>query len=102
MRKTIVIVMSIAAAAAAVVVAFTVSGNHHTPARPAGIVRTVAPAPPPTQPPAPSAAFDADTFLNLLTRVDAGIANGLIDTLSAADRAALATDVTNRVAAGIG
>jgi hypothetical protein len=100
MRKILVIVTSIAAAAV-VVAALTLSSSHHRTARPASIVRTVVPAAA-GQPPTPSATFDADGFLNALTRVDRNLAHQLIDALSPADRAALAADVSDRVGAAVG
>jgi hypothetical protein len=74
--------------------------RHHPPAPVATAVRT-APAPPSALPP-PSATFDAETFLNLMTRVDPTVATKLINSLSPADRADLACDVELRTGLAAG
>jgi len=101
MRRVVVLVTSIAVVVV-VAVALTVSTSHHGPVRPAGVIRTAVPATAPAPPPTPSATFDADAFLNALTRVDGTVANQLIDALSPADRAALANDVNDRIGAAMG
>jgi hypothetical protein len=100
MRKTLALVMSVAVVAI-VAAALTLSGSHHHKGRPVSIVRTVVPAAA-GQPPTPSAAFDAEGFLNALTRVARNLADQLIDALSPADRAALAADASDRIGAAVG
>jgi hypothetical protein len=86
---------------AAAVGAVANRGSHHRPlVRPAGVVRNVAPATVPSA--SPSADFDADTFLALLTRIDPTVANQLMGALSSADRAALATNLETRTGLAAG
>jgi hypothetical protein len=101
MRKTLVAVTALAVAAALVVATVTMDRDHHGGARPASIVHTLLPAAATAPAPTPSAAFDADTFLNALTHVDGNTANELIDALSPADRAALATDVKDHIGVAV-
>jgi hypothetical protein len=82
--------VAIVVIATAVVVVANPSHHRHAPAT--AVVHVVTPeaAASPTQ---PGADFEADAFLNLLTRVDPAIANQLVNALSPADRVALVTQV---------
>jgi hypothetical protein len=99
-RTALVAVVSIVAVVA--MAAVIDRGNrHHPPARPAAVIRSVAPAA--ATPPIPSTAdFAADTFLNLLTGVDPTMANQLIDALSSGDRAVLQNDLETRTGLSAG
>jgi len=71
-------------------------GHHrHPSARPA-IVRSGAPVAV-TPSTAPSSDFDVNAFVDVLGRVDPGVANQLIRSLSPADRAALGTELETSV-----
>jgi hypothetical protein len=92
-RKAFVAVVLVAAATAVGVLANPSPRHRLAPA--ATVVRT---APAPASPPStPSATFDAETFLNLIIRVDPIVATQLINSLSPADRADLAADVQLRI-----
>jgi hypothetical protein len=93
-RNAFVAVVLIAVAAGAVGL-LTNPGPHHRTAPFATVVRA---APAPASPPSPpSSTFDAETFLNLMTRVEPAVATQLINSSSPADRAALAADVQLRI-----
>jgi hypothetical protein len=97
--RAFVAVVLIVVVATAVGVLTNPSRNH-PPAPVATVVRTAPPAASPAPP--PSAAFEAETFLNLLTRVDPAVATQLINALSPADRAALAADIETRTGLAAG
>jgi hypothetical protein len=98
--------MTFVAVASVVILATTAGalvnrGSHHRrPAPPAGLVRNVAPAA--ASAASPSADFDTDAFLTLLTRIDPTVANQVIGALSSADRAALATNLETRTGLAAG
>ena len=100
-RRAFVAFVSIVVVAAAMGAVINRGNRHHLPARPAAVVRNVAPAA--ATPPVPSSAdFAADAFLDLMTPVDPTMANQLLDALSSADRAAIANDLETRTGLSAG
>jgi hypothetical protein len=97
--KAFVGVVLIAVAATSVGVLANPSPAHR-PSSVATVVRTAAAPASPATP--PSATFDAETFLNLMTGVDPTVATELINALSPADRADLAADVQLRTGLATG
>jgi hypothetical protein len=100
-RRTLMAVVSIVLVVAAASAIVNRANRHRQPARPAAAVSNVAPAAA-TPPLPPNADFDADPFLVLLTRLDPTTANQLVDDLSSADRAVLATDLETRIGLSVG
>ena len=100
-RKALVAVVSVVVVAAAMGAVINRGNRHQVPARQAAVVRNVAAAEA-TRPVPSSADFAADTFLNLITHVDPTMANELVDALSSADRAVLATELETRTGLAAG